>query len=135
MNLKSTSLGYLFFLCCAGLLVSRSEAATYTWSGTSNNLWATAANWLPNTGTPSTSDTAYILNSSTNQTILYTASASGTVGGLFINQTTSGGTNTLQIMRGGGSLLVLSNITLGGGDSTAVSQIYLDPSLNQTGTS
>ena len=98
MKLKKTlRASRLIAIGFSGLLAIPGQAGTYTWTGATSGTWgADATNWTSSiAGTPGASDTAVIGDSSTNQTILFSGSASSTLAGLNFTQTTAGVTNTL----------------------------------------
>jgi len=118
LSFKSSS---LLLTLLAGPLASPGVAATYTWTGASGTTWSLASNWSPSSTAPAAGDTANILSSSTNQTVVYDSAASGTLGTLSISQT-SAATNQLTLLR---NLTVSSAITLGASNGGS-SVIYLD---------
>ncbi len=125
-------------ICFLSFLPLASDASIYTWTGGTDLNWSTPGNWTP-LGSPTLGDTVNINNTATNRTIYYDAAASGTLAALNITQTTVGGTNTLQLVRGSSgtsspSLYLASDLSLGGGVSGAASLLWLDPSLGQTAT-
>jgi len=104
-------------------------AGTYTWDGPAiGSDWSTAVNWTTDpVGGPGAGDTAILGDvASGTRTIVYDSSASGTLGTLQVDQTTSGGTNLLSIGR---------NLTISNGFTLSASTGGIAKILVQSGTS
>lgn len=98
--------------------------AQTTWIGGTDLNWSTAANWSPSTA-PTAGITALLGNTGADRTVVYDASASGTLGTLTFTQT-SAFLNALDVQK---NLTVTNAITLaasGGGTAQL--------SLNSTGS-
>ncbi len=117
MPLKTLGLLLIGYLTLSG---SQSMAATYTWSGASGGSWSAPANWTANSGVPTTSDTANLLDTATTRNVIYDTSASGVLGALSITQT-SNAINKLTVQK---NLTVANAITLAA--SSGTSMIYID---------
>lgn len=89
--------------------------AQTTWIGGSGFNWSSAANWSPSSA-PGAGITAFLNDTGINRTVVYDASASGSLGGLVLSQT-SAFTNGLDIQR---NLTIANAVALaaqGGGSS------------------
>jgi fibronectin-binding autotransporter adhesin len=90
-------------------------AAVYTWtSSTTGGSWSVMNNWTP-TGSPTTGDTASLLNATADRVIFYDPATSGTLSTLSFTQS-SAFKNELQVQRG---LTVTNAITLNSSSGTA----------------
>lgn len=104
-------------------------AGTYTWDGpSSGSNWSTGVNWTTDpAGGPGAGDTAILGDvASGTRTIVYDSSASGSLGTLQVDQTTSGGINLLSIGR---------NLTIANGFTLSASTGGISRILVQSGAS
>ncbi len=111
-------------LFAALLSVSARAQTTYTWTGTTDSVWATATNWSPNRTSPATND---ILVFDGNQTRQPAFSANETVGRILVS-----GNATLSILNGTGTV----KLTVTGGSPNCLNVSAGDTlTINATGTS
>ena len=132
MSIRNTTTAIVMLGCMAFLTMRQSSAANYTWNvlGGGTQAWNNAANWDPNTGTPSTTADIAILQgalaSSLSLDLADGVAATGTttVGAIWFGG--SSGAVTTDIT--GTSALVLNNATanasvISGGVAGSVNRI------------
>ncbi len=101
-------------LAFSAALGCSATALAQTWSAPGDGIWSVSANWSPTT-VPITGNTATLGDTSSNRTVTYDSSASGTIGTLSITQS-SAASNSLLVSR---SLTVQNAVTLGSSGGTA----------------
>ncbi|MGE9293318.1 MAG: hypothetical protein ACQKBW_06875, partial [Puniceicoccales bacterium] len=102
--------------CLFSLLPAALSAQTIVWdSATEGGLWSDGPNWVDGSA-PGAGETAVLGDAAADRTVTYDASASGTVGGLTMTQT-SAFANTVEVQR---TLELTDELVLGSSTGTTV---------------
>ncbi|XHR27174.1 MAG: PEP-CTERM sorting domain-containing protein [Chthoniobacteraceae bacterium] len=150
------NLAYLAPLASLLMMAQTAKASSYTWNITATGQqWSTGTYWSPTTGTggPGAGDTAYFLGntSGANYTVSYNTSVSGTLGALYMVNTTGTNDVTLSLSKsltltGGGAIysstsghmnlnFAAANVTLTIGDGTTASTFTFGSDSSLTASS